>query len=257
MPHQLHPVLDHRRTRVGIVVVELGEVAPDRELARIDRIDRARRAQLAVGIAPEPLRMLLDQQRILGGVVDHQVHHHGELAPRRGLGEAAQQPLGVAAVGEQRVQAIEVLDRVQAAREARVVERVDVEPVEAHGRDPVEMTLPGGHRPGEQRKEVVDPGSGHRQTLPRAAAASATLRGHSVPGSTRSSLPVEKASANPPAGLPAEPSLAGKDVLWAQRSLGALPACSTGRTWFETTACRIRFRSHADDRWAVTGSSRR
>ena len=65
-----------RGARVRVVVVELGEVAPDRELARVDRIDRARRAQLAVGVAPEPLRMLLDQQRVLGGVVDHQVHHH-------------------------------------------------------------------------------------------------------------------------------------------------------------------------------------
>ena len=68
---QLHPVLDQRRARVWIVVCDLREVAPHGELARIGRIDRARRAQLAIGVAAEPLRVLRDQHRILGRVIDH------------------------------------------------------------------------------------------------------------------------------------------------------------------------------------------
>ena len=114
---QVHPVFDHRRARIRVVVVELGEITPDRELARVDRIDRARRAQLAVAIAPEPFRMLLHQDRILGGVVDHQVHHHRDIALGRGLGEIAQERLRVASVGQQRVEAVKVLDRIEAARE--------------------------------------------------------------------------------------------------------------------------------------------
>ena len=135
MPDQLHPVLDQRRARVRIVVGDLGEIAPHGELARIGRIDRARRAQLAIGVAPEPLRMLRDQHRILGRVIDHEVHHHGDAPLRRGPGEALEQPLRVGAVRrEQGVQAIVVLDRVQAAGEAGIVERVDEDPVEAPSR---------------------------------------------------------------------------------------------------------------------------
>ena len=166
MAHQLHPVLDQGRARVRIVVGDLGEVAPDGELARIDRIDRARRVQLAIAVAPVPLRVLLDQDGVLGRVVEHQVHHRRDAAPGRGLGEALEQRIRRGVVGcQQGVQPVVVLDRIEAAREARVVERVDVDPVEAHRRDPLEMIGPRRHRPGEQREEVVDPRARHGDSL--------------------------------------------------------------------------------------------
>ncbi len=162
--HELHPAGGQRRPVARVVVVDLGEVAPDRVFARVDRIEGPRRAQLAVRLALEPLRVLLDQKRVLGSVVDHQIHHHRDAAPGGGFGEGRQQQGGLAAVLQQRVQPVEILDRIQAAREARVVERVEVEPVEAHAGDPVEMAGPGRHRPGEQREEVVDAWSRHSQT---------------------------------------------------------------------------------------------
>src|SRR5690606_35698993 len=40
-------------------------------------------------------------------------------------------------------------------------ERIDVDPVEVHRRDPIEMIGPLRHRPGEQREQVVDAGPWH------------------------------------------------------------------------------------------------
>ena len=68
---------------------------------------------------------------------------------------------GAAVGGEQRMQAMEVLDRVEAAGEARIVERVDVDPVEAHRRDAVQVVRPGRDGAGQQREQVVNARTWH------------------------------------------------------------------------------------------------
>ena len=55
-------------------VVDLGEIAPHGDIARVGRIDRRRAQDLAARVARKPLRMIAGEQRIARGVVEHQVH---------------------------------------------------------------------------------------------------------------------------------------------------------------------------------------
>ncbi len=58
-------------------------------------------------------------------------------------------------IHQERVEAKIVRDRVEAAGSARKLNRVHEDPVEPHGRGPVEVCLPGREGPCQQGKEVV------------------------------------------------------------------------------------------------------
>ena len=153
----LGEVFDQFRAGGAIAIVDLGEVGPHRLLVGVG-IDRERRSQGAVRCALEPFGMLPGQDRILGGVVDHQIHHHRK-PPFLGGGGETRDQFVVGALRRalnDRVQPVVVLDRVQAAGETRVMERVDENPVEPHRGDPFEVGLPLVDRPGKQRKKVID-----------------------------------------------------------------------------------------------------
>ena len=102
----------------------------------------------------------VDQGRVDGGVVDHQVQHHLE-APAPGLFEKVDQGrlrvlagLGI----KEGIEAEVILDGIQAAGQAGGVDGVQKDPGEAHGRDAVQVLLPLGDGPGQGRKEIVDQG---------------------------------------------------------------------------------------------------
>jgi hypothetical protein len=143
------------------VEVELGEVAPHGALRRVVGIDRERALDLAVLVAPVEVRARLSEVRLPRGVVDHEVGHDLEAVAGGLLDEAAQLRVVVFARGiaEARVEAGRVLDGVEAARAAGLVEGVEVDPVEAHRGDARQLGPPGRDRSDEEREQVVDPGA--------------------------------------------------------------------------------------------------
>ena len=78
--------------------------------------------------------------------------------PRGRLGEAAQQRVVGAArrAAKSRVQPVIILDRVEAAGEAGIMKRVDVDRVEPHRRDARQMRRPVRDRSGQGRKQIID-----------------------------------------------------------------------------------------------------
>ena len=156
---QIGPICGLLCVQFGPSVVQLRQIAPDGHLARVNRIDRARRAQRPVCLAQIPLRVLLHQEGVLGGVIDHQVEHDRKsMAPRR-LDEAANQIPGGrrGAALHQGMKPLEILDRIEASGEPGIVERIHENPVEAHLCDPRQVLVPSFDRPGEEGEEVVDP----------------------------------------------------------------------------------------------------
>jgi hypothetical protein len=170
---ELRPVPPEPLAVVRGQVVDFCEVAPDGAVAGvgIDGVGALHRAVLP----DEPAGVLLDERRVPGGVVDHQVHHrlHPHL-PDLAQGVAQRlQRRGIGAGGKEHgVQPAEVLDRVQASRKAGVVPRVQVQPLELHlPRAPGVLRPPRGGAD-EPLKEVVDEGrphtdSGKRIRMPR------------------------------------------------------------------------------------------
>jgi hypothetical protein len=63
-------------------------------------------------------------------------------------------------VAEAGVEPERVSDRVEAAGVARLVERVEVDPVEVHRRDARQFRGPGRDRSDQQREQVVDARTG-------------------------------------------------------------------------------------------------
>jgi hypothetical protein len=154
--HQRLPALEQGRPLGPLVVVDLREVAPHGALLRVVGVDRVRRAHRAVRLTQEPLRVLLDQQRVLGGMIDHQIHHDRKPVCLGRLHERTELRVRIALAFEQRVQAVIVLHRIEAPREAGVMEWIHEHPVEAHARDPRQVLLPVRHPAREQGKKVVD-----------------------------------------------------------------------------------------------------
>src|ERR1700721_491318 len=76
--------------------------------------------------------------------------------------EIPQQLARLAALGEQRMQAKGILDGVEAAGKARLMERIEVEPIEFHDLDMRQLTVPRLDRADERRKQIIDarPGPG-------------------------------------------------------------------------------------------------
>jgi hypothetical protein len=55
------------------------------------------------------------------------------------------------------VELVKILDGIQRAREPRVIKGIEIDPIEAHARDPVEMLLPQVDWTNKPRKKIVDP----------------------------------------------------------------------------------------------------
>jgi hypothetical protein len=114
--------------------------------------------------------VLLDQRRVLGRVIDDQVHHRPD-AGRLDLSERVLQRAKAAFLGtrrkEERVQPVEVLGRVEAAGEPGVMPGVQVEPVELHLRRASCVLRPAGRGPDEALEEVVDKRRRAHRSLPR------------------------------------------------------------------------------------------
>ena len=149
---------DERLAFGSLRPIELGEIVPDRPLRRIGGINRERRADRAIVIVHVPLRAVGDERRVLGGVIDDEIHHHPYTDRVRGVDEPSEQfVVAVArAAAEERVEPVVIFDGVQAAGTPEQVERVDVDPIEAHRRDPGEVLRPAVDWTDEGREQVVD-----------------------------------------------------------------------------------------------------
>ena len=102
--------------------------------------------------------MLFGQYRILGGMVDHQIQHHPHAVLIRPAAEAADQivrAFGRSAL-EAVMQPVGVLDRIEAAGKARIMDGVEEDPIELHSGDTRQMPGPILDRSDQQREEVVD-----------------------------------------------------------------------------------------------------
>ena len=137
----------------------------------------------AFGVAQVDLRMLVDEQRVVGRVVDDEVGHHLEAVRGGVLGEGADLVVVAAGLGvaEAGIEPEGIAHRIEAAGAAGLVDGIDVDPIEAEGGDARQLGAPGRHRADEQRKQVVDAraGGGDRpdpRLLPGAAPGRAVLR---------------------------------------------------------------------------------
>jgi hypothetical protein len=155
------PIADQERARILAVVVEFGQVAPLGPDAWIDRIDGVGADEFPGFVADEDLGPLLGQHRVLGGVIDDQIGHHLQ-AVAGGLGQEAGDLRVVAFaiwIAEAGIETERVLDGVEAAGKARLVEWVHVNPIELHARDARQLGAPRRDRADEERKQVVNPRS--------------------------------------------------------------------------------------------------
>ena len=144
--------------RTGRMIVQLGEVAPDRADRRIVRVDGGRALDVAGLVAQEQIRPLPRQGAVLGGVVDDEVGHHPDAVRGGGGAEAADLLVvrGAVIVAETLVEPFRVGDRVEAARAAGLVERIEVDPVEPHPGDAGKLRRPGRDLSHEEGEQVVD-----------------------------------------------------------------------------------------------------
>src|SRR6266849_5544067 len=85
------PVFDQTSARSRRVVVELGQVAPNRLLLRIIGVCNTRTVERSIDVPSIPFRMLMGERRILRAVVDDQVHHDMEIVPLSFAREMPQQ----------------------------------------------------------------------------------------------------------------------------------------------------------------------
>jgi hypothetical protein len=153
--HQVAPVGDQALARRRVFIVQLSQVLPLDH--RAVRLLAAGRNEVAVRVAQVPVGMLLDQHGILGGMVDHQVHHHADPVPVARSRELAQPSVPIFALRhDQRVVTVVVLYGVKAAGEARQVKGIDEDPVELHAGDTRQFAVPVLDRSAEQREEVVE-----------------------------------------------------------------------------------------------------
>ena len=79
-----------------------------------------------------------------------------------------------------RVQLVIILDRVEAAGEARIMKRVDVNRIEPHRGDARQMRGPVRDRPGEGRKQIVDAQPFRHRPVPFAVAPNGIARWHNL-----------------------------------------------------------------------------
>lgn len=105
--------------------------------------------------------MLVRQLRVLGGVVEHQVHHHGQTIFGCRINEVLQQDvIGLIGIAAQHlVQAVVVLHRIERSRKTREVEGIHVDPVESHPGNTRQMALPFVDWPAQQGEQIVNAGA--------------------------------------------------------------------------------------------------
>ena len=102
-------------------------------------------------------------RRVVHDQVDHDTEAHRPDRPDR-VGERIDAPFPGARL-EGRVEPVVFLDGVEAPREPRVTERVDVDPVEPHGAGTLGVRDPSVHGSHERREQVVDHRHHEQNTL--------------------------------------------------------------------------------------------
>ena len=139
-------------------VLQFRQVAPHRHPGGVGGVDGPGMLDPARLILGVPFRMLAHQGRVDGGMVDHQIQHHLEVAAGRLLQKVAQGRLGILPGFriKERVEAEVVLDGIKAAAHPRGVDGIQEDPGEAHPGDAVQMFLPPGDRPHQRRKKIID-----------------------------------------------------------------------------------------------------
>ena len=161
------PEAPERLTIGAAGIVHLGQVAPDDHLAGVGGIHGKGAHESPVARPPEPGRVPSHQGTVLRRVVHDQVDHDTEAhrpdRPDR-VGERIDAPFPGARL-EGRVEPVVFLDGVEAPREPRVTERVDVDPVEPHGAGTLGVRDPSVHGSHERREQVVDDRPHERSTL--------------------------------------------------------------------------------------------
>jgi hypothetical protein len=158
MPHDIAEISQHRGPLRPLAIIELGKIGPDRHVRGVGGIVRRRRNDLAVGIAPIPLRLLVREVGVARGVIDDKIHHHVDSDGRRRGDKTAQEIVirGGRLAAKKRIEPIVALHRVETAGVPRFVERVDVHPIEAHRGDAFQMRRPAIDRADQRWKEVVN-----------------------------------------------------------------------------------------------------
>ena len=156
MPHQLLEIAKDLTPLRG-PIIEFGEIAPYRLLRGVGRIGREGRNDIAARITGEPVGIADDELAVLGGMVDDQIHDDAQPVRARRLGKGAQKIVVVArlAAAKPRIEQVIVLHRVEAPRKTRVMERVHIDGIEPHRRDPRQMRRPFPGGAGQCRKEIV------------------------------------------------------------------------------------------------------
>jgi hypothetical protein len=89
----------------------------------------------SVGFAHEPIRMIAQQSRVVGAMIDDQINHQLQAAGVR-FGDHGATLLvgrgGIAGIQQRRVQLKIIRDGVEAAGTSGALDGIDVNPVEAH-----------------------------------------------------------------------------------------------------------------------------
>ncbi len=154
--HHFEYVLEEAFLVLGVLVIELGQIAPHHLFLVLEGKGMG---DPALGLPFEPGRVFLRQGRVHRAVADHQVHHHLETQLFSGPGPGPHLlPFALLAPGgkEQGVDFEVVLDGIQAAGFAGLLDRIDEYPIKPHAGGPLQMRLPVRHRSGQGGKEVVD-----------------------------------------------------------------------------------------------------
>ena len=142
--HDGGKIRDHLRAVGSVGEVEFRKIAPHGHLARIVGIDRGRRFDRPVGRTRVPRGPLARERRVVRRMVDHEIEHRRQSA-RGGRRDRIAHDLVIRArvvAAQERVEAIVIAHRVEASGATRLMDRVDVDPVESHGSDAVEVRGP-------------------------------------------------------------------------------------------------------------------
>ena len=117
----------------------------------------SRMHRLAVGPSPVPFGMLAHERRVERGMIDHEIHHQAHSRASHHGGDRAYLLFRRAArrLEHPRVDRVVVLNRVEASRVARLLNRIDKYPVEVHLAGALNVCTPLRHRPRQQREEIV------------------------------------------------------------------------------------------------------
>src|SRR3990172_1638201 len=113
---------------------------------------------LAGFVAAEPGRVLADERRVRSSVIDDQVDHqlHAELVDLPDHGAKLLIRRAGSGIDQKRIQRAIIRDGIEAAGDARLLDGIDEDPVEAHPAGALEMRLPCRERSRQQWKQVID-----------------------------------------------------------------------------------------------------